>query len=106
MEILLICLAAFMWPFIIWRCLKGNSNPYYQRRDPNYDLVHFYRIVDGQRRPAIMQVPRAEMQRLIAMTYDREKAERLLIQQVNQRPGRRGRWYVDKVIWDLERDRR
>lgn len=33
-------------------------------------------------------------------------AKRLLAQQRRKHPGRTDNWYLEKVIWDLERDRR
>lgn len=45
------------------------------------------------------------MARLDALTYSRERSERLIAQNLQKNPGRSPDWAADKAIWDIERDR-
>lgn len=69
-----------------------------QKSDPRGKVSRSYRTDPGNRR---LQHQLIEMLR-----GDIGAAKRLLAQQRRNNPGRTDNWYLEKVIYDLERDRR
>ncbi|MBD2261252.1 hypothetical protein [Pseudanabaena sp. FACHB-2040] len=77
----------------------------HRRVDPCH-YIKFERFVDGKSRLTTLQVYVEDFRLLVAMCHNRQRAEDLIVDLVLSYPGRKGRWYVEKAIWDLERDRK
>lgn len=56
----------------------------------------------AQEDPAVQQL----MQEVLALTRDKDVAQRLIDQTLHRNPGRSLSWCCEKVIYDLQRDRR
>ncbi|MEH2246389.1 hypothetical protein [Nostoc sp.] len=76
---------------------KEQSNKEQVPRKPSGKVSHSYRT-DPKNRGL-----QADL--LILLDNDVPAAKRLLLQQRQRNPGKSDNWYLEKVIYDLERDR-
>ena len=101
MEILLlikIALLCFSLLAALWNAAKEQINKQPAPRKPSGKVSHSYRT-DPKNRAL-----QADL--LILLKGDVPAAKRLLGQQRRNNPGKSDNWYLEKVIYDLERDRR
>ncbi|WP_445626448.1 hypothetical protein [Nostoc sp. DSM 114167] len=103
MEILLllkIALLCFSLLVALCKAAKDQSNKSKEPvpRKPSGKVSHSYRT-DPKNRAL-----QADL--LILLKGDVPAAKRLLLQQRRKKPGQSDNWYLEKVIYDLERDRR
>lgn len=103
MEILLllkIALLCFSLLVALYKAAKEQSSKNQEPvpRRPSGKVSHSYRT-DPRNRAL-----QADL--LILLKGDVPAAKRLLIQQRRSKPGQSDNWYLEKVIYDLERDRR
>jgi hypothetical protein len=80
---------------IYWQWKKFQAR---RPRQPSGKVSHSYRN-DPRNRGL-----QADL--LVLLKNDVRTAKRLLLQQRRRQPGKTDNWYLEKVIYDLERDRR
>lgn len=92
--------------FLVWAYGKPHPDQRTPPRPATAQARCEYELITNPDTGVTVQVPRDLMLHLAAMCQGRAKAQSLLWLSVAKYPGRSGRWYVEKTILDLERDRR
>lgn len=83
--------------FHLIRNQQQLSQPY--QNQPRQRVQSKARVAGGQ------VCRELESKLLLLLNNERDTAERLVRQVMKSNPGQTEKWYLEKVIWDLERDR-
>jgi hypothetical protein len=105
MEILIIIQAAFFCLLVLIAIIHILQLIYAEWRKP--DREHLPKS-SGRTSQSYRNDPRnraLQSNLLILLKGDVATAKRLLLQQRRRQPGKSDNWYLEKVIYDLERDR-
>jgi hypothetical protein len=95
LKIALLCLSLLV---ALYKAAKEQINKEQVPRKPSGKVSHSYRT-DPRNRALQGDL-------LTLLKGDVPAAKRLLLQQRQRNPGKSDNWYLEKVIYDLERDRR
>jgi hypothetical protein len=106
MEILIIIQVAFFCLLVLVAVFHILQLIYIEWRKPNTESPRqpSGKVSHSYRNDPTNRALQADL--LTLLKNDARTAKRLLLQQRRRTPGKTDNWYLEKVIYDLERDRR